>query len=546
MQNDGVGMLKYLVLGVSRTFPTSFISCIIPSVCVDLNFAVNDEAAVYRTDLMKGFGASLTMETPLKHRGSFDRLPSNLPVSAGNKHQLGLVGNSQYAEQVIVKDEESGFQQVCLLKHKESITRRCDICLKRASDAADMEKYFVYRSKTSVVYMIYASKWNVDTCIADNICAGSTTQILDNLCELIKFTTSSTKFQKNKKMPQVLGEIEEHFTTYLRASAEGNQDAIYNEEEEPKYTKNTLEKFLMPWSCRSTKDASFWDDICWKCLADMYKGMVLFDTMVPFPDYDGDRRFLIRLFGTGGTGSSSQVCKVVCGTILPSNHCKSDIVRVDNFVPPNDITFLLEQKPSASKTTVEVKDLHGCVMVKHLLDRQPDCLEIFHGKTQVWNLTPITFLMSIYAHTKGADVSKSHVFHDSGCVQLEVMPEIMCQYKIKPIAVKEDLNFEAHGHHSFSSPAAKLIVVEWKTVDLEDVEEYELFEDCFTCITTKRKVVLMSLVERFVWIVLSDKPLQCYQCQQNLRLGGEVAYDSYLRQISVEEVKEYFSMPRTI
>lgn len=100
----------------------------------------------------------------------------------------------------------------------------------------------------------------------------------------------------------------------------------------------------MPWSCSSIQDPSHIDYVCWKCLAGTYEGMVLFYAMEPISNYESERQLLFRLFGTAYSRSPSKHCRIMCGTFVRSNHRESDVVRVDNFVPLNDITYLLEQK----------------------------------------------------------------------------------------------------------------------------------------------------------------------------------------------------------
>lgn len=241
------------------------------------------------------------------------------------------------------------------------------------------------------------------------------------------------------------------------------------------------------------------------------------------------------------------------GTLGGSAHCESDVVRVDNFVPTNDITYLLEQKPSASTTRAMVKG-QNCVSVRHLRDGEPDCLKSFRGKTGDWNFTPITFLISVSTDTKVTSVPKSEYSKSSSCVQLEVMPEFMCRYMMNPTEMKEDQTYKMNqkapkytldlNHPPSSSPPEELIMRKWATVNLEDVEENKNFQACFICIASKRKVVLMSLAERFVWMVPSLKPLQCDMCKQQLEVAVEVGYYSYLRQITAKEVNGYFCTVR--
>nr|CCA24278.1 AlNc14C231G9298 [Albugo laibachii Nc14] len=124
------------------------------------------------------------------------------------------------------------------------------------------------------------------------------------------------------------------------------------------------------------------------------------------------------------------------------------------------------------------------------------------------------------------------------CQYLDIMPEIMCDYESDRLKNNVDLN-DNHVHirdndmSEFSaSRVANVVVVKW---DTENVEENAAFKDCILCLTRKRKVVLISLTKRYVWMVDSGSFPYCEMCNGKVTLGPQFPYNQYLRQIPVQD-----------
>lgn len=187
-----------------------------------------------------------------------------------------------------------------------------------------------------------------------------------------------------------------------------------------------------------------------------------------------------------------------------------------------------------------LRSVNGCFMVRHVLDQLSDCLRCFSNGL-MWKLSSVTFLISIFVESEGDNVWKCPVNQYSACVQLEDMPEIMCQYQSKHFTLNEDLNLTLYEDDSNSPKVTEVKVVKWETRDQNDAVETGSFRSCFMCLTVKRKIVLMSLSARYVWMVASKKYPKCEMCNR-VKIGPAFAYNQYLRQISAEDVNDYFEI----
>lgn len=74
---------------------------------------------------------------------------------------------------------------------------------------------------------------------------------------------------------------------------------------------------------------------------------------------------------------------------------------------------------------------------------------------------------------------------------------------------------------------------------MEDVREEAAFAECVICLTSKHKVVLISVVSRYVWVLSSEKASNCAECVDKGINGPKFPYNQYLRQISVLSAEKY-------
>lgn len=152
-----------------------------------------------------------------------------------------------------------------------------------------------------------------------------------------------------------------------------------------------------------------------------------------------------------------------------------------------------------------------------------------------------------------ADNSECPFRKVSGCEEMELMPGIMCGFESGRVKVDFDINL-AFSEENQSSPisnskkpklvhVAKVVVFMWH-LQPEDTEVSELYE-CFLCLTRKRKVALISVAKRYLWMVVSDQAKQLSnrdQCVGRLIEGAEFAYNLFLRQVLSLHVKDFFDV----
>lgn len=92
-----------------------------------------------------------------------------------------------------------------------------------------------------------------------------------------------------------------------------------------------------------------------------------------------------------------------------------------------------------------------------------------------------------------------------------------------------------------------MVAVKWTSHAPDDASETAAFQNCFTCLARKHKVVLVSIKKRYLWLVRYQKrPLKCDSCNQNLAFGPHFPYDQFYSQVlesdmsyDVEDVSNY-------
>nr|CCA23154.1 AlNc14C182G8256 [Albugo laibachii Nc14] len=140
---------------------------------------------------------------------------------------------------------------------------------------------------------------------------------------------------------------------------------------------------------------------------------------------------------------------------------------------------------------------------------------------------------------------------------MDLMPGIMCDFDSGHVKVDYNVNL-ASDEENQTSPTtnswktkpvhvARVVVFKWHIEEPADTEEVAELQQCFLCLTRKRKVVLTSVAKRYLWMVVSDKEKQfsdCDQCFGKLRARAGFAYNRYLRQIPSRDVNDFFTFKR--
>nr|CCA16766.1 AlNc14C25G2509 [Albugo laibachii Nc14] len=125
----------------------------------------------------------------------------------------------------------------------------------------------------------------------------------------------------------------------------------------------------------------------------------------------------------------------------------------------------------------------------------------------------------------------------------------MCDYESGRLENNLDLNLLQDGNElsalasdvkdSRPFKVANVMVVKWGTKGSKNLQEVAAFEDCFICLTRKRKVVLISSNKRYVWMVDSGSFPNCETCTDKVTFGPQFPYSQYIGQRSVEDAKKW-------
>ena len=249
--------------------------------------------------------------------------------------------------------------------------------------------------------------------------------------------------------------------------------------------------------------------------------------------------------------NESDPCSSHCGDIRKSTECNLEPVHSKKLAPPENAFERMERQRPEISPSHEFIESSSCFLVQH--SPNSECLQCFPGKL-AWELSPITFLVKLSTHLEVADNSECPFKRVSGCEEMELMPGIMCEFELGSVKVDFDINL-ASNEENQSSPitnsrkpklvhVAKVVVFMWHIQKPEDTEVSELYE-CFLCLTRKRKVVLISVAKRYLWIAVSDEAKllsNCNQCIGKLKEGAEFAYNQFLRQVPSLHVKDFFAV----
>nr|CCA26715.1 AlNc14C405G11411 [Albugo laibachii Nc14] len=195
----------------------------------------------------------------------------------------------------------------------------------------------------------------------------------------------------------------------------------------------------------------------------------------------------------------------------------------------------------------------GFFLVRHIPKRRSDCLECYPVNV-ARILSPVTFLIALLTNLEVAHDSKCPFNKRSGCVELEIMPDFMCEFELGRVKVDFDLNLPSNEENSRSPitnlrkrkpvQVAKVVLFMWHIQEPENTEGVAELHECFLCLTRKCKVVLISVIKRYLWMVVSNQAKQisnCDQCVGKLMERAEFAYNQFLRQVPALDVNVFFA-----
>lgn len=191
---------------------------------------------------------------------------------------------------------------------------------------------------------------------------------------------------------------------------------------------------------------------------------------------------------------------------------------------------------------------YGCFQVESKEKHSLECHECFQI-TQKWTLSKLTFLVSLKMDADAIEKFTCSFKLANGCKDFQLMPKIMRDYAANFGIVylgltklpMEAESVDDTGKHA-SAPVENFFVVKWKENVSEDSGEDAAFAKCVLCLTSKRKVALISIIQRYVWVVDSKKSVNCKECDGKVFHGAQFSCNQYLRQVPVLKARNYIDV----
>nr|CCA22372.1 AlNc14C152G7553 [Albugo laibachii Nc14] len=294
--------------------------------------------------------------------------------------------------------------------------------------------------------------------------------------------------------------------------------------------EDNLQKITLESHCLSTTRAfSMTDRFCWSCLAGKYEGMLVLDKF-EFTS-DSNKRLLMYLFTKESDFlPDGTVCSNECDKIQISYDCTLGDVHVNNLTPLQDVFGWIERKRVANKEK-HMSNGSGCFLVEHSSN--------------------ITFLVSLSTNLEVSSNPGCPFEPNCGCVEMDLMPAIMCDLESERIKQNIDLNSIPNDDvpllavgglkEDRAVHVASVVLVKWNSNNLASAEEAAACKDCFICLSTKRRVVFISVEKRYLWMVESEIIFaNCQECSGKLSVAQQFPYNQNLRQISARDASKFF------
>nr|CCA28298.1 AlNc14C2049G13137 [Albugo laibachii Nc14] len=281
---------------------------------------------------------------------------------------------------------------------------------------------------------------------------------------------------------------------------------------------------------------------CWTSLIMKYDGVVVLNR---FDVIDKRQKFSILLFTDNTVDLKSKPCFKDCGKIDSSDDCMVDPIDATKLTPINSAVKWMLRTENAQLDNHVPSTSRSCFLIQYSSSKQSKCHKSFSNK--MWPLSPDSFLifLSTISEIKLQEYGRIMKF---GCDNLELMPDTICYYESNRLKNNLDLNMDSNENEETAQAndvsdfgavkVANVVVVEWDTKNSKKPKEKAAFADCFTCLTRKRKVVLISVIKRYLWMVDSGSFPVCETCDKKVTFGPQFPYNQYLRQIPLSKAIE--------
>ena len=146
----------FWAVGAPKFFTTNLINCIAYKKCVRFDFVKSDALIVTNGINGETSTPSVNYKFNKVHSSSKERF-SVIPDTTQREQEQGT-GIHSASESVPTLRLTSGdiqYMQHCLYQQSLSFTALCEACIKRASQAGRVEKYFMYAKRMSILYVVH-------------------------------------------------------------------------------------------------------------------------------------------------------------------------------------------------------------------------------------------------------------------------------------------------------------------------------------------------------------------------------------------------------
>lgn len=428
--------------------------------------------------------------------------------------------------------------RVCLHVNALHITTGCEACIQKHSDVGDMEKYYLYHnSHMSLMYVVYTSaSGNIQhSCGKTEICKGTTAEASEILCNSFnsKILSGNTHLQMAENSQTEVSPIEISYQVWSRKGVKESKTPI-----------TLFQTFMLKSACVKTSDLYKHSKSCLTCLT-KEDGLVVLDRDERFiPPFKAVQSPYYRMVLFSKDPNSSPKCEE-CGTLGKSTRCMLDGTHVSRPFAAKHNYELMEPKLHAQSKHEDLIDVTTCTMAKFKVTNYVKCQRCLQKFGKILKLSPVTVLVSLpIIPYKDSLVSLRRCTFMRSCIELTFMPDFMCQYESR--LAELNLNMPAmEGTHNLpnSDPTPSAST----TSGLDSAEvlgivrwEANNAEECLRYLTLIRKVVLISLINGYVWIVKSTESVPIPRFCTELYIADRTyIYHRILRQIPLKDLDEY-------
>lgn len=258
--------------------------------------------------------------------------------------------------------------------------------------------------------------------------------------------------------------------------------------------------------------------------------------------------FIIAIFTAKEVKDQFVRCFKECGAIIPIKSGFPDTVYLHKLSVPQNVFTWMEQIATKKNEEYNPHPSHGCFQVESREQHSLECHGCFQI-TQKWSLSKLTFLVSLKVDVDAIEKLTCTFKVANGCKDFQLMPNIMCDYAAKFRNCLSRFDQASHGSR-FSRRYRETRISSSRKFLCRQVERKRFggiwgrcrICKCVLCLTSKRKVVLISIIQRYVWVVDSKISVNCKECDGKVFHGAQFSCNQYLRQVPVVKARNYIEV----